>query len=426
MAVEVKVPKIGVEMQSAVIDNWLFKNGEWIEKNDILLEIQTDKVTYEIGSPSSGYVKIFGEEGQEYDIGEVLAEIVEKMEESQAGTTDAPAATMQVEKAQEKEEKEITGNTTSPSTPADKKVKASPLARKIARDQRLNLAQIKGTGPNGAIVKDDILRKLQDVSPSVQWEEAQQNSGSAQTVIEEIQGKADTSASKAIKEVRKISPIRRTIAKKMKESLLDTAQMTDINEFNVTELVKFRNELKELQGEIGYKISYLELFVKIMTIILKKIPVLNASIEGNEITYWEDINIGVAVAIEDGLVVPVIHQADKLSLLEIHNRLQDLIEKAKTNRLSTDEMTGGTFTITNIGSYGGYYGTPIINPPEVAIWGMGAIIQKPVIADGEIVIGEMMGSSLTVDHRLIDGEVAGKFQSELKKLMENPKLIIAQ
>src|SRR5690606_17143870 len=203
-------------------------------------------------------------------------------------------------------------------------------------------------------------------------------------------------------------------------------QMTDINEFNVTELVKFRNELKELQEEIGYKISYLELFVKITAIILKKIPELNASIEENKITYWEDINIGIAVAIEDGLVVPVIRQVDKLSLLEIHNKLQDLIKKAKTNKLSTMEMTGGTFTITNIGSYGSYYGTPIINPPEIAIWGMGAIIQKPVIANGEIIVGEMMGSSLTVDHRLIDGEVAGRFQSELKKLVENPKLITVQ
>lgn len=418
MKVEVKVPKIGVEMQSAVVDNWLIKNGEWIEKNDILLEIQTDKVTYEIESPSSGYVKILGEEGQEYDIGEVLAEIVEKMEELQAGNADAPAATIQVEKTQKKDSAE---NTASSSASPDKKVKASPLARKIARDQHLNLAQIRGTGPNGAIVKDDILRKLQDVSPT-----GQQDSGSAQAVIEEVQEKAETPASKAIKETRKISPIRRTIAKKMNESLLNTAQMTDINEFNVTELVKFRNELKELQGEIGYKISYLELFVKIIAIILKKLPELNASIEENEITYWEDINIGVAVAIEDGLVVPVIHQANKLSLLEIHNKLKDLIEKAKTNKLSTEEMTGGTFTITNIGSYGGYYGTPIINPPEVAIWGMGAIVQKPVIVNDEIVIGKMMGSSLTVDHRLIDGEVAGRFQSELKKLVANPKLIIAQ
>lgn len=423
MTVEVKVPKIGVEMQSAVVDNWLIKNGEWTEKNNILLEIQTDKVTYEIESPSSGYVKIIGEEGQEYRIGEVLAEIVEKMEELQAENTDAPVTAIQVEK---KQKEESTENTVSLSATADKKVKASPLARKIAWDQQLNLAEIKGTGPSGAIVKEDILRKLKDFSPIDQQEKTQQDSGSTHAIIDEIHGKAETSTLKAIKDIRKISPIRRTIAKKMKESLLNTAQMTDINEFNVTELVKFRKELKELQEEIGYKISYLELFVKIVAIILKKIPELNASIEENEITYWEDINIGVAVAIEDGLVVPVIRRANRLSLLEIHNKLQDLIEKAKNNKLSTEEMTGGTFTITNIGSYGSYFGTPIINPPEVAIWGMGAIVQKPVIVNGEIVIGEMLGSSLTVDHRLIDGEVAGRFQSELKKLVRNPKLIIAQ
>ncbi|WP_203340167.1 dihydrolipoamide acetyltransferase family protein [Planococcus beijingensis] len=423
MTVEVKVPKIGVEMQSAVVDNWLIKNGEWIEKNDILLEIQTDKVTYEVESPSSGYVKIFGEEGQEYKIGEVLAEIVGKMEELQAGNTDAPSATQHVEKIKKKESVEYNA---SQSVPTDKKVKASPLARKIAWDQQLNLAEIKGTGPSGAIVKEDILRKLQDVSPIDQQEETQQDFGLTHAITDEIYEKVEASTLKAIKDIRKISPIRRTIAQKMKESLLNTAQMTDINEFNVTELVKFRNELKELQGEIGYKISYLELFVKITAIILKKIPELNASIEENKITYWEDINIGIAVAIEDGLVVPVIHQADKLSLLEIHHKLQELIKKAKTNKLSTVEMSGGTFTITNIGSYGGYYGTPIINPPEVAIWGMGAILQKPVIVNGEIIVGEMIGSSLTVDHRLIDGEVAGRFQSELKKLVENPKLIIAQ
>lgn len=423
MTVEVKVPKIGVEMQSAVVDNWLIKNGEWIEKNDILLEIQTDKVTYEVESPSSGYVKIFGEEGQEYKIGEVLAEIVEKIEDLKVRHTNAPAGIQQLENIQKEESAK---NNAISSVSTDKKVKASPLARKIAWDQKLNLAEIKGTGPSGAIVKEDILRKLQDVSPGDRQEETQQDSDPVHAIIDEIQEKAEVTTLKAIKDIRKISPIRRTIAKKMNESLLHTAQMTDINEFNVTELVKFRNELKELQEEIGYKISYLELFVKITAIILKKIPELNASIEENKITYWEDINIGIAVAIEDGLVVPVIRQVDKLSLLEIHNKLQDLIKKAKTNKLSTMEMTGGTFTITNIGSYGSYYGTPIINPPEIAIWGMGAIIQKPVIANGEIIVGEMMGSSLTVDHRLIDGEVAGRFQSELKKLVENPKLITVQ
>lgn len=403
MAVTVTIPKLGVEMESARIDHWVRKEGEWVEEGEVLLVIETEKVTFEVEAATTGYLHIIGEAGKEYKIGELLAMITEDKEEyrGMVSQNDVPSENVETQNMS--------------STVSHVSQKVSPLARRIAKDTGVDVSLLKGSGPDGAIIKKDVMLLLEEVK---------------QTDLKESENKEveirNLSVSKVVKETKPLSGMRKVIARKMYESLQRTAQMTDISEIEVTALVEFRNELKELSEEIGYTISYTSLMIKIVAIILKELPILNASIEDEQIVYWDNVNIGVAVALDDGLVVPVIYNADKLSLGEIHLRLDNLISKAKNKSLLPDEMSGGTFTITNFGSFGSVWGTPIINPPEVGILGVGAIQQKPVVRNGEIAIGNVMGYSLTVDHRLIDGNVAGKFQKAFKHIVQNPKLLIVK
>jgi len=403
MGATVTIPKLGVEMESARIDHWVRNEGEWVEEGELLLMIETEKVTYEIEAAAAGYLHIIGEADKEYKIGELLAMITKDKEEYQGMVSKNDVPSENVE----------TRNRSSTVRHVSNKV--SPLARRIAKDRGVDVSGLKGSGPDGAVIKKDVMLLLE--------QEKQSDLKESENKEVEI---SNLSISKVVKETKPLSGMRKVIARKMYESLQRTAQMTDISEIEVSALVDFRNELKELSEEIGYTISYTTLMIKIVAIILKELPIMNASIEDDQIVYWDSVNIGVAVALDDGLVVPVIHHADKLSLGEIHLRLDNLINKAKNKSLLPDEMSGGTFTITNFGSFGSVWGTPIINPPEVAILGVGAIQQKPVVRNGEIVIGNVMGYSLTVDHRLIDGDVAGKFQKAFRHIVQNPKLLIVK
>ncbi|MGE7694006.1 dihydrolipoamide acetyltransferase family protein [Lysinibacillus sp. NPDC094177] len=400
MITDVIIPKLGAEMQRANIDEWKKDEGSWVDVDDAILVIQTEKITNEIEAPASGYLHIIGHEGTEYEIGKVVAQIAKSKEVYQE------LQSRQLDHTQGKPNGDLLNK-------YELRQKASPLARKMAKDNSINLAVVSGSGSSGAIVKRDILEFLK-----------QQKGSENKKPFTEQSANLFAQSSKKIKETYPLKGMRKAIAETMMKSLHSTAQMTDINEIDVHRLVEFRNKInEELQEELGFKISYNDLFVKIAATILKKIPVLNSSIQHEGIIIWENINIGIAVAVENGLIVPVIKNADKLSIGEIHNQSNILIEKARKGTLSSDEVADGTFTITNYGSYGGYFGTPILNLPEVGILGIGAISQKPVVRDGEIVISEVLGYSFTVDHRLIDGKIAGDFQNEFKRIINNPKIL---
>ncbi|MGE7920046.1 dihydrolipoamide acetyltransferase family protein [Viridibacillus sp. NPDC093762] len=401
MITDIIIPKLGAEMQSANIDEWKRDEGSWIDINDAILVIQTEKITNEIEAPASGYLHILGREGTEYEIGKVVAQIAESKEEYQR---------LQSMDSNHKQEKQNDDSLSK----HEERQKASPLARKMAKDKAINLADVCGSGSSGAILKRDIL----------EFQGQQKESENTGLLKKEQSDNLFAQPVKKIKEIHPLKGMRKVIAETMMKSLQSTAQMTDINEIDVHKLVAFRDSInEELQEELGFKISYNDLFIKIVATILRRLPILNASIQNEQIIIWENINIGIAVAVENGLIVPVIKNTDKLSLGEIHKQSNTLIEKARKGTLTPDQIADGTFTITNFGSFGGYFGTPILNLPEVGILGIGAISQKPVVRDGEIVIGEVLGYSFTVDHRLIDGKIAGDFQNEFKRIINNPKIL---
>ncbi|WP_404328243.1 dihydrolipoamide acetyltransferase family protein [Mesobacillus maritimus] len=421
MSSTVKVPKLGVEMTSATVDEWMKQEGDMVSKGDILLTIQTEKITYEIEAPEHGFLHIVGEVGNEYPIGETLAQLAGTKEEYQQLTSNHKPVQEKIGLVEQTKSGGIGKNLVAAKEEVPRKrKKISPLALKIARDHQLDLQAITGSGPAGVIKKRDVLAKIAEIKNASANETAREESVVA---VKQKEEKVLSQGNKAIKGTRPLKGMRKIIAERMFASLHHTAQMTDLHEAEVSALVHFREELNQLKELTGFKISYTALLIKAVALVLKEIPILNASIEENEIVLWEDINIGMAVSIEDGLVVPVIHQADRLSLGQIQQQMTQLISKARNNQLEVKDMTGSTFTITNIGSYGSLLGTPILNSPEVAIVGTGAIQEKPVVKNGEIVVGKVMGISLTVDHRLIDGETAGKFQQRLKHILENPKLL---
>lgn len=430
MSKEVVIPKLGVEMTSATIDEWKVTEGQWVDKGEPIVVLQTEKVSYDYEALESGVLHIIGEPGEEYEIGKQIALLFKDEKEYQANLSEVPKVDTvepETEKTvpQEVPKEKASHETNSPESKG--RQKASPLAKKIAQDKNIDLSSIQGTGPTGAIVKRDVMNAISKQSFSeINHEAPEVKSVPATHESVDTNGNAeDQASSKRIKKTLPLVGMRKAIATNMVKSLQFAPQLTDINELDVENLVNFRKETnQELSGELGFNISFNDLFIKAVSIVLREVPLLNSSIINEEIVLWEDINIGVAVAVEGGLVVPVIKNADKLSLYEIRKQVASLIEKAQKGTLSADEMSGGTFTITNIGSYGGHISTPILNYPEAAILGVGKISEKPVVRNGEIVIGQLLGFSLTYDHRIIDGMNAGSFQNEFKRIVNNPKLLL--
>jgi pyruvate/2-oxoglutarate dehydrogenase complex dihydrolipoamide acyltransferase (E2) component len=294
------------------------------------------------------------------------------------------------------------------------KIRISPVARKLAEEKGVDISAIRGTGPDGRVTKEDVLKAL----------EAKKEEKVPVTVVSPQAGIPPPGIpEKRVNERLLFKGLRKVISERLYKSLQTTAQMSEMGEMEVGELVRMREQLLSEEKSIGLRISYTDLIVKAVALALKSHPMLNASMEGDEIILWDSINIGVAVATDQGLIVPVIHDADKKSLIEISRRLSELVEKARKRALLPDELSRGTFTITNFGSYGGYMGTPILNPPEVAILGIGAILRKPVVKGDEIVIGHVMGFGLTVDHRVIDGAVGGEFTQDLRRILAKPAMM---
>ncbi|HZG70632.1 MAG TPA: dihydrolipoamide acetyltransferase family protein [Chondromyces sp.] len=433
MSKEILIPKLGVEMTSATIDEWKIEEGNWVDKGESVVVLQTEKVSYEYEALDSDYLHIVGEPGEEYKIGEQIALLFEDEKEYQSILNDKTRISgikslekPEIVKKGQQDVPEINSPHGTHSQQGKRGIKASPLAKKIAKDKKIDLSTIQGSGPTGAIIKRDVIKAISRQSSA-------ENSNEAilvhikEEVLDNQESKEIEVPIKSIKKAVPLKGMRKAIANNMVNSLRFAPQLTDINELEVDNLVNFRTEMnRELSEEIGFNISFNDLFIKAVAIILREIPILNSSIIGEEIVLWEDINIGVAVAVEGGLVVPVIKNADKLSIYEIRKQLTTLIEKAKNGDLSADDMTGGTFTITNIGSYGGYISTPILNYPEAAILGVGKVTEKPVVRDGQIVIGKLLGFSFTYDHRIIDGMDAGKFQNEFKRIINNPKLLLVK
>jgi len=388
MVTEVIMPKMGQTMERGKIIKWLKKDGEEVRRGDPLLEIETDKTTIEVEARESGILKIIAEEGEEVPIATTIAYIVKEGETIP-------------------EEKKLKKTPEKAEATAVKRVKASPLARKIAEEKGIDLTKVQGTGPGGRITKNDVLAYLEREAEAAAAEKA-----SMEPALPEY-------------EVVPMSSMRRAIARKMVESKTHAPHFYVTVQVDMTEAVRMRENLIPLfEAKKGVRLSFTHLLIKAVASALEKYPQLNATFEEDEIRIWKDVNIGIAVSLEDGLIVPVLRGANKLDLFEIASQASELVTKAREKRLREDEFSGGTFTISNMGAVGVDSFIAIINVPETAILATGRISDKPAVVDGELTIRKMMNMTLSADHRVVDGVTAAKFLQEIKRLLEAPYLLV--
>lgn len=407
MAVELVMPKLGLTMTEGLIINWLKAEGEMVQAGEGVLEIETEKLTNIVESPVNGTIlKIIGEVGETLPIAAVLAYIGESGEMI-AETAGSGARIVESEPGESeiKYESEIKQETVPVISRNDSgRIKASPAARALARSLGIEYTDLAGTGPGGRIIKQDI-------------EDAY---SSKRVMIAPSSSKRPRDGSSM-----PYTGIRKAIGEGMSKSWSIAPMVTHHVKADVTELVSLREQLNDGCKDGDVKVSITDLFAKITAYTIMEFPVMGATLKDNEIHIPGVVNIGVAVALEKGLVVPVIRNADAKTLFEISMESKALITKARNNALGLDDMSGGTFTITNVGGYGSVdYFTPIINQPESAILGIGRAVKEPVVRDEAIVIRFMAGLSLTFDHRVIDGAPAAEFLAALLRHIEKPARIL--
>ena len=432
MAKYIAIPKLGMQMTEATLVEWKVNEGERIAQGEVVLTIETEKTQWEVEAVTSGLVHILVPADETAPVARVVGLIAENEAEldklqkeppAEIYTSEAGATAAQSEGAQKKPEAvkpEIKA-----ASSESKRVRISPVARKMAEEHLIDLTAIRGTGPEDRIVREDIQKAIEakEKGGAVLPAETAGTASEASSGGEVFQGKR-------VKETIRLKSMRKTIAEHMHRSLTISAQLTSMGEMDMTEVKKIRNAMVQREASVGARITYTDILVLAVAKALKEFPIVNASLIENEIKLWEDINVGVAVALEGrtdgGLIVPVIRNADKKSLLDINRELKALVEKARNGKLTPDDVTGSTFTVTNLGAFGGGYGfgTPIINQPESAILGTGAITDRPVVKEGQVVIRPIMTYSLTFDHRVIDGAPAAMFILRLTELLENPGLLL--
>lgn len=434
MASVVVMPKLGLTMKEGTLVSWQKKEGDEVSRGDVLFEVSTDKLTNEVESTESGILrKLLVDEGDVIECLKPIAIIGESNEDISSLIKELSAGGEVVEE----NNSEATGKQSEEVTNIDKKqgrVKASPAAKKFAEQNGIDLQEIEGTGPQGRITIEDVEKQMQDSKNKVKA------SGVASKIAEELnvdlsQIKKDgrvmkedvLSLCKCNKALEKscdekrvpMSQMRKVISSRMHQSWITSPAVTFDIKVDITNLKRVKDGLKEV-----CKVSYTDLLVKIVSKVLIQFPLVNCSVDGEELILRNFTNIGVAVALEEGLVVPVVKNADKKGLKEISQEIKELASKAKRNELTTDEITGGTFTITNLGMFGIESFSPIINQPEVAILGVNKITETPVAQNNGIVIKPLMTLSLTADHRAVDGSVAAQFLAKLKEFIEKPEMLI--
>ena len=435
MAVEVTMPKLGLTMTQGRIVKWLKRDGERVEKGQPVVVVMTKKITCEIEAPASGILRIAAQPKQTRPVGGVIGFILapgEAMPEIEEAAPSAVAVTVTAEA-----EKPPAVPAALPAEPP-REVRASPAARRLARELGVDIGRVRGSGKDGRITESDVQR-FQEARARVQAtplarrmaeEEGLdltqiQGTGPAGRITEDdvlrvLEGReAPTTAPSR---VIPFTGMRQAIAETMMESLHSTAQLTLTAKADVTRLV----ELRETLGQRwDMRISYTDLIVKAVALSLCQHPILNSMLAGEEIVLHDEVHVGVAVALEEGLIVPVLRQADRKTMREIHQTVQDLAERARTGELSVDEVTGSTFTITNLGMYGVDGFTPIVNPPEVAILGVGRISEELALVNGQVVPRSRMVLSLTIDHRIVDGAPGAAFLQTLVQFLEQPERILS-
>ncbi|MCT2595519.1 dihydrolipoamide acetyltransferase family protein [Staphylococcus warneri] len=434
MAFEFRLPDIGEGIHEGEIVKWFVKAGDTIEEDDVLAEVQNDKSVVEIPSPVSGTVEeVLVDEGTVAVVGDIIVKIdapdAEEMQfkgnHSDDSSSEEPKEEAAKEESASSQESQPAASTQDAEVDENRTIKAMPSVRKYARDKGVNIKAVAGSGKNGRITKEDI--------------DAHLNGGATQTASNESAASTSeetttTSATQSVPEgdfpetTEKIPAMRKAIAKAMVNSKHTAPHVTLMDEIDVQQLWDHRKKFKEIAAEQGTKLTFLPYVVKALVSALKKYPALNTSFneEAGEIVHKHYWNIGIAADTDRGLLVPVVKHADRKSIFQISDEINELAVKARDGKLTSDEMKGATCTISNIGSAGGQWFTPVINHPEVAILGIGRIAQKPIVKDGEIVAAPVLALSLSFDHRQIDGATGQNAMNHIKRLLNNPELLLME
>jgi pyruvate dehydrogenase E2 component (dihydrolipoamide acetyltransferase) len=425
VAYQFKLPDIGEGIHEGEIVKWFVKPGDVVKEDDVLAEVQNDKAVVEIPSPVDGTIKeVLAEEGKVYVVGDVIVTIdAEGYEEEE--TQEQAKEQGKVEPAAEAP-KQLTEAAPAKGT---ERVIAMPSVRKYARENGVELSNVQGSGKNGRILKDDVDRVANGEAPVAQPAAATQETEAPKAAEAKQTAAAPAPLVAQGSETREpIRGIRRAIANAMVNSKHTAPHVTLMDEVDVTKTVAHRKAFKGEAADLGVKLTYLPYVVKALVSALREFPTLNASIDdaNQEIVYKHYYNIGIATDTENGLIVPVIKDADRKSIYDIARDISAYATKAREGKLAADEMRGGSCTITNIGSAGGQWFTPVINHPEVAILGIGRIQEKAIVRDGEIVAAPVLALSLSFDHRLIDGATAQNALNKIKRLLNDPQRLIME
>jgi 2-oxoglutarate dehydrogenase E2 component (dihydrolipoamide succinyltransferase) len=406
MAIEIKVPSPGESISEVTVSKWLKQVGDYVKLDEPLVELESEKATFEVNAESAGVItKQLAKEGDEIKVGAIIVEIDETAkapEGAAAPKADAKKETAAPAKAEAKKEEKPAVAAADMS--AD--VAIAPLAKELMMEYGLKPAQVKGTGPNGRITKTDVLEAI--VASGVKSGGANKYSPSGERNVR----------------VEKMSNLRKTVAKRLVAAKNETAMLTTFNEVNMKPIMDLRNKYKTTfaeKHEVG--LGFMSFFTRACCIALLDWPAVNAFIDGDNIQFNDYCDISIAVSGPRGLVVPVIRNAETLSLADIEKEVKRLAGKARDNKLSLEEMSGGTFTITNGGVFGSMMSTPIVNPPQSAILGMHNIVERPMVENGQIVIRPIMYVALSYDHRIIDGRESVSFLVRVKQLLENPEML---
>jgi 2-oxoglutarate dehydrogenase E2 component (dihydrolipoamide succinyltransferase) len=401
MAIEIKAPTFPESVADGTVATWHKKPGEAVKRDELIVDIETDKVVLEVLATADGVLgDIVKGEGETVLSDEVLGSINEGAAPAAAPAAAAAAPAQAAAPADAGEDDPI----------------AAPAARKLAEENAIDLASVAGTGKGGRITKEDVVAAVANKKAAPAAAAAKPAAAAAAPVV--------ATGDRTEKRVP-MTRVRATVAKRLVEAQSNMAMLTTFNEVDMTEVMALRSKYKDLfESHNGVRLGFMSFFVKAATEALKRFPAVNASIDGSDIVYHGYADIGVAVSSDRGLVVPVLRNAEQMSLAEIEGGIATFGKKARDGKLSIDEMTGGTFTITNGGTFGSMMSTPIVNPPQAAILGMHNIIQRPMAVNGQVVIRPMMYLALSYDHRLIDGKEAVTFLVTIKNLLEDPARLL--
>ncbi|MFN4284888.1 MAG: 2-oxoglutarate dehydrogenase complex dihydrolipoyllysine-residue succinyltransferase [Lacibacter sp.] len=399
--IDIKVPPVGESISEVTLLKWTKADGAWVERDEVIAELESEKATFEINAEKAGVLKHGAAEGDTLQIGDVVAHIDEtasRPEDAAAAAAPAPAAAAPAPVAAP------AAAGAAPVTAVPNEIKATPVAAAIIADKKVDPAQIKPSGAGGKIRKEDVLQALANPG-KISFNGAPLHSRNVRR--------------------ERMSNLRKTISRRLVESKNTTAMLTTFNEVDMSRIMEIRARYKDkFKEQHGVNLGFMSFFAKACAIALSEWPAVNAYIDGDEIVYHEYADISIAVSTPRGLTVPVIRNVESLSMAEVEKAVVTLAAKARDNKLTMEELTGGTFTITNGGVFGSLMSTPIINLPQSAILGMHKIQERPMAINGQVVIRPMMYVALSYDHRIIDGRESVSFLVRVKELLENPELLL--